>query len=144
MADMPVEVAATQLLDLPAQEEAQIKARLLSRDLVLNATLHAFWAPEPVLVISATVPIFDKIVRQASIEDVTFWRQNPQTTEWESAPAQVYTNGYYFGSYSFSVDGAELTNVVVTVEPVRVDGHQDQMIKTEWKPRNLLYIDAVK
>ena len=96
-------------------------------------------APRLVLVVVGIVPVANGVVGNCTIADAFFAFLDEQGESQIQAVVKE-SGSYHLGTYHYTVRGSELPYTVSTNEPVRVDGHQDQMISTEWLPRNLRFV----
>ena len=131
LAGMAVGNAAQNLAQFVAGEEAALKAQLSAQPLLASLTLGAGGS---VLVMNESF-VVDQTgqVNDGTINSV-FWVND---TPPYYADVAHDSNGYWIGTWDFSSNFATLTNAVFDAKPVRVDGHQDQIIKTLWKFKNL-------
>lgn len=141
LANIAVDDAAWRFIDFPPAEEAALKAQLITRPLSLIAALQpAVGSASPVAIIVGVVPVANGTAGDCAISSAT-WAWEDSQGEWQYQAITQGASGYLLGTYYFTVQGAELPYMATTNQPVRVDGHQDQMMATEWLPRNLRFVD---
>lgn len=136
LSGMAIDGAATALVNFNAGEEQAIISQLSAAVLNLSFALAVASSTTngyPQLVVSAYAPSVADL-STTELSSVVFYFSD-STIE----PVQYNStlDAYLLGSYTFVMSEASMTNQVLTVEPVRVDGHQDQMIKTLWRFKNL-------
>jgi hypothetical protein len=136
LAGMGIGQAAQNLVNFAAGEENALKNQLLAQRLDVRMSLEPDAPPPPWLVLIGSVDIDrDGVVGGASLYSTFFaYYTDQDTTTKEIVPT---SDGYLVGHLTFSVGSSSITNQVIDVKPVRVDGHQDQIIKTRWRFRNL-------
>ena len=136
LAGMGIGQAAQNLVNFAAGEENALKNQLLAQRLDVRMSLEPDAPPPPWLVLIGSVDIDrDGVVGGASLYSTFFaYYTDQDTTTKEIVPT---SDGYLVGHLTFSVGSSSITNQVIDVKPVRVDGHQNQIIKTRWRFRNL-------
>lgn len=136
LAGMDVGQAAQNLANFAAGEENALKNQLIAQRVTVSMTLAPNAPPPPWLVAIAGVNVDDHgQIGGATLYSVFFaYYEGEGTTTRTIEPTG---DGYLVGHLSFSVGSSSLTNQVIDTLPVRVDGHQDQMIRTRWRFRNL-------
>lgn len=135
-----IDEAAWHFMDFPPSEEAALKAQLLTSPLFLFTSLDpVVIAPRLALVVVGIMPVANGVVGNCTIADAFFAWLDEQGESHTQAVVEE-SGSYHLGTYHYTVRGSELPYTVSTNEPVRVDGHQDQMISTEWLPRNLRFV----
>ena len=139
LAGMGVGVAAQNLVNFAAGEENALKAQLQAQRLNVGMALAPDAPPPPWLVVYGLVDIDQNgTITGANVASIFFfWNQQYEGEEQTWKYLDPTPSGYLVGHLTFTVGSASLTNQLIDVKPVRVDGHQDQMIKTLWKFKNL-------
>ena len=140
LANITVSDAAWRFVDFPPAEEAALKAQLLTQPLMLSTTLQpAVGSASPVAIIVGVVTVANGTAGACAIVSA-MWAWEDSQGEWQFQDITQGASGYLLGTYYFTVQGAELPYMSTRNQPVRVDGHQDQMMATEWLPRNLRFV----
>ena len=140
LANITVSDAAWRFVDFPPAEEAALKAQLLTQPLMLSTTLQpAVGSASPVAIIVGVVTVANGTAGACAIVSA-MWAWEDSQGEWQFQDITQGASGYLLGTYYFTVQGAELPYMSTRNQPVRVDGHQDQMMATEWLLRNLRFV----
>ena len=138
LAGMGIDAAARNLVSFAAGEEQALKNQLQRQDLQLVVGLHPVHLGDLALVVIAGVSIDENgLPTGTSIYEARwYWHAESGDHEgdWNSEDVSA---DWLIGSYGFSMSSVNITNQVIDVKPVRVDGHQDQMVKTLWRFKNL-------
>ena len=138
IAGMGIDAAARNLVSFAAGEEQALKNQLQRQDLQLVVGLHPVHSGDLALVVVAGVSIDENgLPVGTSIYEAHWWwyaegGDNEGDWNYEDVSAD-----WHIGNYGFSMSSVNITNQVIDVRPVRVDGHQDQMVKTLWRFKNL-------
>lgn len=138
IAGMGIDAAARNLVSFAAGEEQALKNQLQRQDLQLVVGLHPVHLGDLALVVIAGVSIDENgLPTGTSIYEARwYWHAESGDHEgdWNSEDVSA---DWHIGNYGFSMSSVNITNQVIDVKPVRVDGHQDQMVKTLWRFKNL-------
>ena len=138
IAGMGIDAAARNLVSFAAGEEQALKNQLQRQDLQLVVGLHPVHSGDLALVVVAGVSIDENgLPTGTSIYQATWWwhaEGGDNEGDWNSDDVSA---DWHIGNYGFSMSSVNITNQVIDVKPVRVDGHQDQMVKTLWRFKNL-------
>lgn len=138
IAGMGIDTAAQDLVNFAAGEEEALKNQLQRQDLQLVVGLQPVHEGDLALVVVAGVTIDENgLPTGTSIYNAYwFWRAEVGDYEdnWKNEDVSA---DWLIGNYGFSLSSVNITNQVIDVKPVRVDGHQNQMIKTLWRFKNL-------
>lgn len=137
IAKFEVDAAAAALAQFAQGEEAAIQAQLEAQDMQMTADLALAetnnLARPTYLVATAYSNVTTSTVQSTSLHHISFRADEKMSIPYYDAIDDAYTLGYLH----FTITEANITNEVINVDPVRVDAHQDQMIKTLWRFKNL-------
>ena len=77
-------------------------------------------------------------ITQIQVDGPTlYWQDESGEYQYHDLTYDAEGDAYLFGHLAFESGNVSITNQVISVKPVRVDGHQDQMVKTLWRFKNL-------
>jgi hypothetical protein len=139
LAGMPVQRAAEVLSNFKAGEEASIKHDLENIPLKVGFSLMPYYGFDYMLWLEAGgIARLDENGEASNLSDIyiQFAYALPDDPDIHYVFVPEEDDAYSFVSWQSGVDHHSISNLPY-VEPVRVDGHQDQMIKTLWKFKNL-------
>lgn len=122
-----------------ARDEAEIRGQLATFPLKLQLSLSPLRPSvlyPPVATFGVSFSVVDGQIADSFISEA-FWYWWDGLGVDHTGSIDKVGNNYLLGSYGFEVDGAGVDRHLTTNEPIRVDAHQDQMIITDWLPRNL-------
>ena len=139
LAGMPVQRAAEVLSNFKAGEEASIKHDLENIPLKVGFSLVPYYGFEDMMwIVAGGIASLDENGEASNLYDISmqfvYSRPDDPDISYVSVPEE--DDAYSFVSWQSGEDHHSISNLPY-VEPVRVDGHQDQMIKTLWRFKNL-------
>ena len=138
IAGMGIDAAARNLVNFAAGEEQALKNQLQRQDLQLVVGLNPVHSGDLSLVVMAGVSIDENGLPSGTSIYEAYWVWWDESYEYGGDwNHEDVSSDWFIGSYGFGMSQVNITNQVIDVKPVRVDGHQDQMIKTLWKFKNL-------
>jgi hypothetical protein len=138
IAGMGIDTAAQNLVNFAAGEEQALKNQLQRQDLQLVVGLQPVHLGDLALVVVAGVSIDENgLPAGTSIYEARWWWYAEVGDYEDNWNYEDVSADWHIGNYGFSMSSVNITNQVIDVKPVRVDGHQNQMIKTLWKFKNL-------
>lgn len=138
IAGMGIDTAAQDLVSFAAGEEQALKNQLQRQDLQLVVGLQPVHSGDLALVVVAGVSIDENGLPAGTSIYEARWFWNAEVGDYEDNwKFEDVSADWHIGNYGFSLSSVNITNQVIDVKPVRVDGHQNQMMKTLWKFKNL-------
>ena len=139
LAGMPVQRAAEVLSNFKAGEEASIKHDLENIPLKVGFSLMPPYGFSNMISLEAGgLALLDENGEASNLSDIymQFVYARPDDSDIYYVFVPETDDAYSFVSWQSGMDHHSISNLPY-VEPVRVDGHQDQMIKTLWRFKNL-------
>ena len=134
------DAAARGLVDFAAGEERALIDQLKNQEITISAAALPDCPGSDVQIAFGINAHLDdgSEVDNIQIDGPTLYWQD-ESGEYQQRDLTYVAEGdaYLFGHLAFESRSVSITNQVVTVQPVRVDGHQDQMVKTLWRFKNL-------
>lgn len=134
------DAAARGLVDFAGGEERALIEQLENQEITISAVARPDCSGSDVQIAFGINAHLDdgSEITQIQVDGPTlYWQDESGEYQYHDLTYDAEGDAYLFGHLAFESGNVSITNQVIRVKPVRVDGHQDQMVKTLWRFKNL-------